>query len=101
MQYGFFSVTLSIKDATTRIELYKFTEHQIKARCESIAIRKAKVIAVDYIHRQWRSWAHDTYCPRYGITAKQLWHMVDDGVIPIPNDKVVDVAEVEMTSWVD
>ena len=90
MQNKSFAVTFIVKDDATQIELYKLTEYT-EARCRCVAIRKATKAALDYIERQWRFEAFSKYLPKYGITAKQLWAMVDDGLIPIPNDKVVEV----------
>lgn len=103
MKYGFFTVTVSVMDANTRVKLYEFTEHQIKARCESIAKRKGTKAAMDYIHRSWRESIYTQYCVfgNHGLTAKQLWWLVDEGLIVEPNDKVVEVKSCELCSWVD
>lgn len=103
MKYGIYDVTLSVKDADTRIELYEFTEYGIKARCESIAIRKAMSAAVVHNHRVWRGGLFDKLClsSEVGLTAKQLNFLIDRRYIKEPNDKVIDPKELKLTSWVD
>ncbi len=103
MKYGFFDVTVNVMDANTRIKLYEFGEYHIKARCKSIAIRKGIKAAMDNIHSNWREAMYNECClfGPHKLTAKQLWGLVDAGIIVEPNDKVVEVASCEMTSWVD
>lgn len=108
MKYGFFSVTVSVKDANTKIELYEFTEHQVKAlgplgRAKMVAKAKAKKAAMDFIHRSWRESTYLKYVAfgKHGLTAEQLWWLVDEGLIVEPNDKVVEVKTCELTSWID
>ena len=96
-----YDITLSVKDANTRIELYEFDEYCIKAQCKSIAIRKAKANLVDRIHKEWRVAMHNKLClfSEVGLTAKQLNYLIDHGYIKEPNDKVIEVKRVEQTGW--
>lgn len=102
MQYGYFDVTVSVKDAVTMIELYEVKEFGIKARCENIAIRKVMQAATDFIRSQWRFKLYDKLClGPYKLTAKQLWGLVDAGYIKQPNDKVIEVKSVILDGRVD
>lgn len=98
-----YDITLSVKDANTRIELYEFSVHQIAARCESIAFRHAKARAVDYIHRVWREELYNKLClfSEVCLTAKQLKYLVNHGYIKHPNDKVVELKHTEVVAWID
>lgn len=105
MKY-FFDVTVSVMDANTRIELYEFSEPHISAhgpldRAKTSAKRKAIRAAMDSIHRDWRESIYTQYCVfgNHGLTAKQLWWLVDEGLIVEPNDKVVEVKTCECTGW--
>lgn len=103
MKYGYFDVTVSVFDAVTMIELYEVKEFGIKARCECVAIRKAKQAATDFIRRQWRVQLYNECClfGPYKLTAKQLWGLVDAGYIKQPNDKVIEEKSVILNGWVD
>ena len=101
MANGYFDITLSVKDANTRIELYEVGQLHIKARCESIAVRKAIKEATDNIRRAWRVELYNECClfGPHKLTAKQLWGLVDAGYIKQPNDKVIEFKYAELVCW--
>ena len=70
-------------------------------RAKTSAKRKAIRAAMDSIHRHWRESIYTQYCVfgNHGLTAKQLWWLVDEGLIVEPNDKVVEVKTCECTGW--
>lgn len=97
-----FNVTVSVMDANTRIKLFEFTEYRIEARgpkgrATTTAKRKALRCAMDFIHRQWRVSIYNKCCifSKQPLTAKQLWWLVNEGLITEPNNRVVEVESCE------
>lgn len=97
MEKTLWTITLNVKDVNTQIELPQWTWQGVRApkcpqsRVERRAISAFKSLALN----KWR-WQT---CKKYGLTAKQLGLMVEDGLITPPDLFEVTVAKAECEPW--
>lgn len=97
--YNIWHITLNVKDVNTGIQLppYEWTG-RLGNKCGSYRAERKAINAFKYsVFAKWRR----KTCDEYGLTARQLERLLEDGIAHHPDLFEVTVAKSEYKPWQD